>query len=160
VIRAFEERDRVDVERLMSDFGDELAAMDPAGRVLRREGFGAFFVSEMLRERDEREGAVLLAEVGNRIVGFAAGGVRLPDEGDGYSVEPFRNGRVTELYVAPDARRAGIGRALAEAMEQHFATVGCTATRIEVWVPNECARTFYERIGYEEAGIDLRKELR
>jgi RimJ/RimL family protein N-acetyltransferase len=45
-------------------------------------------------------------------------------------------------------------------MEQHFATVGCTATRIEVWVPNEGARTFYERIGYEEADLDLRKELR
>ena len=144
----------------MDAFGDELATMDPTGRVLHRDGFGTFFVGQMLHERDHREGAVLVAEVGGRIVGFAAGGVRLPDEGDVLSVVPFRNGRVTELYVAPDARRAGIGRALVEAMERHFVTVGCTAMRIEVWAPNEVARAFYATIGYEAADIDLRKELR
>ncbi len=144
----------------MDAFGDELARMDPSGRVIRRDGFGAYFVGEMLREPDHREGVVLVAEEGGRIVGFAAGGVRLPDEGDALSVVPFRNGRVTELYVAPDARHAGIGRALLEAMERHFATVGCTAVRIEVWAPNEGARAFYAAIGYEAADIDLRKELR
>jgi GNAT superfamily N-acetyltransferase len=121
--------------------------------------FGEFFIREMEREAAEHEGVVFVADDGGRLVGFAGGGVRVPDhKGDELNVVLFRNGRVTELYVEPGSRRRGTARALMEAIERHFRNVRCGAVRIEVFAPNVGARAFYER-GYEPRDIDLFKLL-
>jgi ribosomal protein S18 acetylase RimI-like enzyme len=156
-IRAFQTSDRAEVEALMDDFGDELAAMDVRRRIVRRDGFGTFFVKEMEREAAENEGAVFVAARDEQVIGFAAGGVRLPNAGDELSVVPYRNGCITELYVSPEFRGRGVGTALVVAMERHFRSLECGAVRIEVFAPNEGARDFYARLNYEEREVDLFK---
>jgi ribosomal protein S18 acetylase RimI-like enzyme len=159
VIRAFDERDRAEVERLMDAFGDEIAAMDPFGRVIRSDGFARFYVDKMLSEAGGGEGVVLIAEERGRIVGFGAGAVRERREDDVHQLAPFHDGEVTELYVVPDARNRGIGTALLGALETWFAEEGCGAVHIEVFAPNQGAIRFYRRLGYEPRDILQIKSL-
>lgn len=61
-------------------------------------------------------------------------------------------GHFITVDVAPEHRRAGIGRVLMEAGEAHLAGAGCTGVVLEVAVSNAGAQAFYEQLGYRESG--------
>ena len=143
----------------MDDFGDEIAAMDPHGRCIREPGYGIELVGQMLDDAADADGIVLVAEVGEGIIGFASGHVETRQPRERLAVIDFRNGVVPELYVARDWRRHGVGKALLARLDQHFRERGCGATVIEVFAPNVEARHFYSHLGYEERDISLYKGL-
>ena len=59
---------------------------------------------------------------------------------------------IEDLYVTPDARRSGVGRALLEAVEEKCSARG--VSYVEVQVVEEEARGFYTAAGYEvEEGV-------
>lgn len=144
---------------MMDAFGDELAAMDAYRRVIRAEGMGERAVARMLEDASTHEGLVLVAEVNDKIVGFAAGAVRTRDPTDELEVIEFRNGEVIELYVAPGSRRLGIAGTLLQRMDEHFRQLRCGGVRISVFAPNAAARAFYSAIGYDERDIWVFKAL-
>lgn len=158
-VRPFRDADRTPVERMMDDFGDEIAAMDPHGRCIRAPGFGGEFTRQMLEEASGPDGVVLVAEEGGHIIGFASGRIEIRDERERLAVIDFRNGIVPELYVAPAWRRRGVGRELLARLEEHFQARDCGAAVIDVFAPNRGARDFYEYLGYEERNIGLYKWL-
>ena len=155
-LRAIEEEDRAAVEELMEIFGDELAAMDRLGRVIRAPGMGTHAVARMVGGAARTGGGTLVAEdPGGTIVGFVAGEVRGRTHDERFEVADHVNGVVTELFVAPDRRRSGLGRLLLEGSEALRRERGCGAVLIEVFAPNAGARAFYASLGYAEREIDL-----
>lgn len=74
------------------------------------------------------------------------------------SVERF--GYVESLSVLPEARSTGVGSALLRAAEDQLATLGVEQVNITTVAPNENARRFYEREGYEAAFITLQRRTR
>jgi GNAT superfamily N-acetyltransferase len=54
-----------------------------------------------------------------------------------------------DLYVRPEARRSGIGRALMAAVAQHALTLGCSALYWELWRENGLGETFYRELEAE-----------
>jgi len=54
---------------------------------------------------------------------------------------------IEDLYVRPEDRRRGVGRALLEAVEKRCAARG--ASYVEAQVEDEEARAFYAALGYE-----------
>jgi GNAT superfamily N-acetyltransferase len=93
-------------------------------------------------DRAVAEGTAALAEEGGEPVGFAAA--------------VSRSGRVaelTELYVRPQARRAGVGTALARMV---LDAVGAEYVRAAVGVHNQPGRAFYRRLGFQPEQIVLR----
>jgi GNAT superfamily N-acetyltransferase/predicted O-methyltransferase YrrM len=144
---------------MMDGFGDEIAAMDPTGRCIREPGYGAEFVAQMLEQASGPDGIVLVAVEASVPIGFASGRVETRSERERLAVIEFRNGIVPELYVAPEWRRRGVGRALLERLDEHFLSRGCGATVIEVFAPNVEARRFYSTLGYEERELRLYKWL-
>lgn len=58
------------------------------------------------------------------------------------------------LYVAPDWRRRGVGRALLERVEQHGRAVGATHVWLETSNVNVPGVLAYERLGYSLCGAD------
>jgi aminoglycoside 6'-N-acetyltransferase I len=100
---------------------------------------------------DVREpAAVLLAEEGDgRAVGFAELSIRPYAEG-------CRSDRVAYLegwWVAPAARRRGVGRALVEAACAWGREEGCPELASDAEADNEMSAAAHSALGFEEVGL-------
>lgn len=76
-----------------------------------------------------------------RIDGEAKGCVAL--------VDAFRYGEIKRLYVAPEARSAGIGRALMNSLEAYARASGIRTLKLESGEGLQTAMALYRRMGYE-----------
>ncbi len=107
-------------------------------------------------------GATFLAFLAGAPVGLV-GGYRSADDG---------RFRIVAMWVAPEARRRGIGRRLLDAVEGWIAASGGDAAWLAVADRAPAARRLYERAGYAETGersesprtpgvlhVELRKRL-
>ncbi len=95
-----------------------------------------------LREAVEAgELEVLAARAEGRVVGVAVLVYRLSISLAG----PFAS--IEDLYVRPEERRRGVGRALLEAVEKRCATRG--VSYVEAQVEDEEAEAFYSALGYD-----------
>ena len=61
-------------------------------------------------------------------------------------------GHLYAMWVAPDARGAGIGRALVDAVTAWVEARGCNSLALSVTETNEGARRFYEACGFADTG--------
>ena len=59
---------------------------------------------------------------------------------------------VYAMWVAPDARGAGVGRALVDAVAGWARDRGCDRLVLSVTESNQTARRFYEACGFEDTG--------
>lgn len=57
------------------------------------------------------------------------------------------------MWVAPEARRTGVGRLLVDAVVDWARAAGATSLRLDVADDNLRAVRFYERLGFEPTGI-------
>lgn len=88
-------------------------------------------------EVDRDETLLLVADREGDVVGFAHG---VWSDGEGY---------VMRLYVHPDHRRRGVGRALLVDVCDALFDRGATEVSATVLSANEPGRRFYERFGFE-----------
>ena len=86
-----------------------------------------------------REGVALIAEEDGRAVGFVF--CVLGDRGR-------KTAHVTDIYVRPDARNKGIGRALLAEIIDPARSAGLDHVSLEVLISNGNARRLYERLGF------------
>jgi GNAT superfamily N-acetyltransferase len=100
-----------------------------------------------LREAAEAGGVeVLAARAEGRVVGVTLLAYRLSVSAAGTF------GSIEDLYVRPDARRRGVGRALLEAVREQCAARG--VSYVEAQIEDEEAAAFYSALGYElEPGV-------
>jgi GNAT superfamily N-acetyltransferase len=68
-----------------------------------------------------------------------------------YDAEPGI-GHVYAMWVAPDARGAGVGRSLLGAVESWAHTRACRRLTLRVTEENAAARSFYAACGFVESG--------
>lgn len=66
-----------------------------------------------------------------------------------------RVGRITDLYVTPAARRAGVAEALTRAVATRFAADGIETIDLEVLASNTAARAIYARWGFRDEVLVL-----
>lgn len=69
------------------------------------------------------------------------------------------SGYIAGTFVAVDARKLGIGRALAAAAETWFSEQGLKNSELHVLFHNEAARQMWEELGYEPLALGMRKKL-
>lgn len=72
---------------------------------------------------------------------------------------PTPVGRITALAVTKGDRGAGVGRALVEAAEAHFAEQGWLRLEVTSGPMHAGAHPFYRHLGYEDQGIRFAKIL-
>lgn len=114
------------------------------------EAFGATHADEAARgdadwqERSNRPDRVVFVVDGPAgLVGLAGGG---PAPG----VENAAG--LYSMWVAPEARRRGLGKALVEAVEAWAVETGYRALGLGVTTTNDPAITLYERLGFVDTG--------
>ena len=95
----------------------------------------------------------ILAEIEGQIVGFAALRI-VPCI---FYAEPYAE--LTELYVAEDHRRRGVGRALVTHSERLARTAGARRMLILTDFYNNAAQSLYRAMGYLHYDIALTKDL-
>jgi ribosomal protein S18 acetylase RimI-like enzyme len=86
-----------------------------------------------------RDGVGLIAEEDGRAVGFVF--CVLGDTGR-------KTAHVTDIYVRPDSRNKGIGRALLAGILEPARSAGLDHASLEVLIRNSDARRLYERLGF------------
>ena len=58
---------------------------------------------------------------------------------------------IGDLYVEPQARRAGVGHALLSAIARHALALGCDAVYWELWRMNHAGEAFYRKLRADTA---------
>jgi RimJ/RimL family protein N-acetyltransferase len=120
------------------------------------EAFGSTFEAESVRPLEHFSARVAQCPVFGafrdaEIVGMAG---FLGREG----AKDAHKGYLWGMYVRPDARNAGVGRKLAEAVID-YARQHVEVLQLDVVSENEAARRLYARLGFVEYGIE-RKALK
>ena len=141
--------DMVIVEEVSAD--DWAVVREVRLRALRDSplNFWATYADE--RGRDERwwrsfieAGGWFIARDGDEPVGIAAG-IEYSEAGEDERL-------LISMWVAPEARRAGVGGRLVEAVAKWARRVGAHYLLLEVTETNEPARRLYERHGFIATG--------
>jgi ribosomal protein S18 acetylase RimI-like enzyme len=88
--------------------------------------------------------AAWIAERDRRAVGFCAVRVETAPPGIGESARAL----ITELYVRPDARRRGVGRALVDAALAWARERGAARVEVRVAARNETGQSFWRSLGF------------
>ncbi len=130
----------VDLARDQRSYGSHLLGTE--NRAVIRETVVQRIVAEDL----------LVARREERVVGFVMFTVE-----HGRYEQDVRPGLVENLYVAPAARREGIGSALLRAAEDRLADEGATAVQLEAMADNDGARQFYAAHGYTPHRLTFEK---
>ncbi len=91
----------------------------------------------------EPSGCLLLARLGDQVIGMAG---LVPFEGAPKTCEMKR------LYVVPDCRGKGAGRALAVAILDIARDAGYATMRLETLLRLETARSIYASLGFVDTG--------
>lgn len=106
-----------------------------------REGVDEWYDEESIRETLSRPRTVLrVAEADAEVVGFA------------HAMWTNDAGHVLRLYVHPDSRREGVGRALLEQTCEDLFERGCETVSAMVLDGNDLGSAFYRDYGFEQVG--------
>lgn len=96
----------------------------------------------------EENGSILAAAVINHVQVDVYANVPWQYEADDEHVLVLHT-----LVVCPEAMHKGLGKQFVAFYEQTARSLGCTVLRMDTNARNTRARTFYQKIGYREAGF-------
>ncbi len=146
-IRPGRREDAAEAARLWMQSAEEHTAHDQiyatapgAERVMRR------FLADLAASSHS---FLFVAETGDRTVGFISGELR---EGS----PAFRSktwASVDDVFVEPDHRNLGVGRALLESVEAWAKERGAHGISLQVAAANKRGRKFYEELGFREISV-------
>lgn len=144
---------------MSEDFIDYIATLDPQHRVIKQENYGNNYLVKNLKEIEEKDGCITVAEIDGVVVGYGIAVVSKLTTDDLMEVLPHTPGRVTELYVDDKFRGQGIGSKIMNQLEDYLRSKNCQTIHIGVFVPNVKTHELYKRLGYADRNIDMIKLL-
>jgi ribosomal protein S18 acetylase RimI-like enzyme len=150
VVRRAQEGDLVTVARLAGELVRMHHATDPSRFLLVdrvEEGYARWLAREMARA----EAVVLVAARGGEIVGYAYGTL----EGRDWNMLLDAHGAVQDVFVAAEARRCGVGRALVDALVRALEALGAPRVVLSTMVGNQEAQRVFRACGFRPTMIEM-----
>jgi len=151
---------RSNIILLMREFGQYVESIDDIKRTEYKKGGAEYFTDKMIRETQENNGAVFVARIQDKVVGFIGGYVGKQDKDEEMEAVPLTPGIVSEFFVTASSRGKHIGEKLLQTLEEDLKNKGCDILRLEVFAPNILAREFYTKHDFTERLITLSKSLK
>ena len=146
-VRSGRREDAAEAARLWMQSAKEHTAHDPiydtapgAEKVMRR------FLADLA---GSNHSFLFVAESAGRTVGFISGELR---EGSP-AFCPKTWASVDDVFVEPDHRNLGVGRALLESVKGWAKERGADGISLQVAAANERGRKFYEELGFREISV-------
>lgn len=135
---------------------EQLAPLFDAYRQFYQQASDLALARDFLAERLSRaESVVFVAERDGRAVGF----VQLYPLFSSTAARPRRLWLLNDLFVSPDVRGGGVGRALMERARRLAEETGAVGLELVTAVTNRGAQRLYESLGYRLDDGFLRYEL-
>jgi len=106
-------------------------------------------IQKFFNNTSTQRGAVFVAEQGGALAGFVELSLRAYAEGCDSSPVAYLEG----WYVAPDARRSGVGRALLRAAEEWGRSQGCTEFASDAEAENTASADAHRACGFEDVSL-------
>lgn len=103
------------------------------------------------REIARQDAVVLLAEQAGQVVGYSYGAIEPRD----WAVLLDQHGALHDLFVVPEARRSGVGKALVAALIDELKALGATLLVLRVMVQNEPARRLAAGFGFYPTMLEM-----
>jgi ribosomal protein S18 acetylase RimI-like enzyme len=146
-IRCGRREDSADAARLWMQSAKEHTSHDPiystspgAERVMQR------FLADLT---SSRHAFLFVAEYDGRTVGFVSGELRESSP----TFRPKTWASVDDVFVEPNYRNLGVGRALVENVKAWAKERGADGVSLQVAAANERGRKFYEDLGFREVSV-------
>ncbi|HZC19145.1 MAG TPA: GNAT family N-acetyltransferase [Rubrobacteraceae bacterium] len=146
-------RDDAEAARLWMRSAEEHTLYDPvyaaaadAEKTMRR------FLADL---SSSSHSCLFIAERDGEVIGFLSGELR---EGSP-AFKPKTWAAVEDVYVAPDHRSLGVGRALFEEFQKWAQGKGADGVSLQVAAGNARARKLYEELGFREVSVYQVKEF-
>jgi ribosomal protein S18 acetylase RimI-like enzyme len=142
----------------LSRFAGELVRMHhrfDAKRFMLIDDVEAGYEWFFRRELGNKEVAILTAEREGELLGYAYGRLEPRDWNNLLDV----HGAVHDLFVAPTARRQGVGRDLLSAMLAALGERGARTVVLFTATPNVAAQRLFEMAGFRSTMIEMTREL-
>jgi GNAT superfamily N-acetyltransferase len=146
-IRPGRRDDAAEAARLWMQSASEHTSHDPvyvtapgAERVMRR------FLADLT---SSSHAFLFVAECEERTIGFVSGELR--ESSPTFSPKTWAS--VDDVFVEPDYRNLGVGRALVESVKSWAKERGADGVSLQVAAANERGRKFYEDLGFREVSV-------
>ena len=165
-VRLYEAADQPALISLIRNFQNHLAESDTADEVhsFQSDEDVLRYFEQMRWDVENREGNTFVAHDETGLVGFISGIVRRrPEQADVMfqtTHAPTVQGWIGLLFVLPNQRGQGIGRALMDKMKSYFLNMGCNSMRLLVAHDNPGAVEMYRRYGMSEQELEMAITLR
>ena len=122
------------------------------------------YMQQMINDSKNMNGAIYVAEESGQVVGFIQGVIIDHQPGQDAVFDavhaPRKDGWIGLLYVEPEQRGSGIGRALLDEMKHYFQSKNCDTLRLKVLSGNQRAIAFYEKYGLTAREVEMITKLR
>ena len=117
------------------------------------------YFEQLKKEVAEKSGAIFVAHIKQKVVGFVACFVE-HDDNVAETPESTTFGYISDAWVSEEFRGQGIFKSLNAKAEEYLLQQNMVLARITVLAKNEPALRAYERTGYESEEISLVKKLK
>lgn len=165
-IRPFHPEDRAAIDKLAIKLHAYFAQVDDTAESLSfaspRDAHD--YMQRMIDDSENMNGAIYVAEENGEVVGFIQGVIIDHQPGQDAVFDavhaPRKDGWIGLLYVEPEQRGSGIGRALMDEMKRYFQSKNCDTLRLKVLSGNQRAIAFYKKYGFMEHEVEMAKRLK
>lgn len=158
-IREYREGDFESVINLMTSLQSYFAEIDISGEKIEFENRNSAeeYVRKALKDDDEMDGKMYVAESGDKIVGFVQGVIIEHNKDIAFKLTHKKriDGWIGLLFVHPDFRGKGLAQSLIGKIREYFKNNNCVSMRLKVDSNNKLALNVYTKYGFAPRDLEM-----